>query len=134
MMPTECCVALGLRVAASRRCVRWVGKWLAIVVLTQAAAAQGAPLTPDDPGPADLRFVVDASQDGRRISPFIYGMNSYAGGSFANPVRMDRLGGNRWTGYNWETNASNAGADWYHHSDYYLTGGQANRPPGGAIR
>lgn len=37
------------------------------------------------------------------------------------------------TGHNWETNASNAGADWFHHSDYLLTGGQANRPPGSAV-
>jgi hypothetical protein len=37
------------------------------------------------------------------------------------------------TGYNWETNASNAGSDWYHHSDYFLTGGQSNLPPGAAV-
>jgi mannan endo-1,4-beta-mannosidase len=36
------------------------------------------------------------------------------------PVRLYRHGGNRWTGYNWENNASNAGADWKHISDYWL--------------
>ena len=30
------------------------------------------------------------------------------------------MGGNRLTAYNWENNASNAGADWYHNSDNYL--------------
>jgi len=31
-----------------------------------------------------------------------------------------RLGGNRMTGYNWETNASNAGSDWNQSSDNYM--------------
>ena len=51
------------------------------------------------------------------ISPYIYGMNFFAGSSLTNPVTLDRLGGNRWTGYNWETNASNAGRDWYYQND-----------------
>lgn len=51
------------------------------------------------------------------ISPYIYGTNGpiYQNG----PAR--RSGGNRLSGYNWEHNASNAGADWFHSSDNYLT-------------
>jgi hypothetical protein len=79
---------------------------------------------------ADVNFSVNSTSGIRAISPYIYGSNSSA---ITNRT-FDRAGGNRWTGYNWETNASNAGADWYHHSDYFLTGGQANRPPGEAVR
>ena len=78
---------------------------------------------------ADVNFSINSSQGVHSISPYIYGSNS---SSITNRT-LDRGGGNRWTGYNWETNASNAGADWYHHSDYLLTGGQANQPPGAAV-
>jgi hypothetical protein len=43
---------------------------------------------------------------------------------------MGRIGGNRWTAYNWETNASNAGSDYLYQNDTYLGGGSA---PGGAV-
>jgi hypothetical protein len=88
-----------------------------------------AAITPDDPGPAAIRFTINSGQAVRPISPYIYGSNS----SQITNRTFDRSGGNRLTGYNWETNASNAGADWYHHSDYFLTNGQANRPPGAAV-
>ncbi|HEX6961504.1 MAG TPA: glycoside hydrolase family 44 protein, partial [Lacipirellula sp.] len=39
-------------------------------------------------------------------------------------------GGNRWTGYNWETNASNAGRDWYYQNDTHMGTG----PAGSAVR
>jgi hypothetical protein len=47
------------------------------------------------------------------ISPWIYGINAYQ--SISDPPRnltLNRSGGNRWTAYNWENNASNAGSDW----------------------
>ena len=56
------------------------------------------------------------------ISPYIYGLNSYTGTT--SPPRnltLDRMGGNRWTAYNWETNASNAGSDYLYESDGYLS-------------
>lgn len=78
----------------------------------------------------NVQMTVNSSVDVKPISPYIYGSNS--------PVithrTLDRLGGNRWTGYNWETNASNAGSDWYHYSDYYLVNFQTNTPPGEAVR
>ncbi len=90
-------------------------------------------VSPDDPGTGDVLFSINTTANERAISPYIYGMNSFANSSLTNPATSDRLGGNRWTGYNWETNASNAGSDWYHHSDNYLVGGQTNTPPGQAV-
>ena len=78
---------------------------------------------------ADVNFSVNSTAGVHPISPYVYGSNS---SSITNRT-FDRSGGNRMTGYNWETNASNAGADWYHHSDYLLTNGQANQPPGAAV-
>jgi hypothetical protein len=55
------------------------------------------------------------------ISPYIYGIN------FASKIEglptgltLDRSGGNRWTAYNWETNASNAGSDYRFQNDNSL--------------
>jgi hypothetical protein len=98
------------------------------------SAVESLAITPDNPGPAALQFTVNSAQDMHAISPYIYGMNFFAGSTLTNPVTVDRLGGNRWTGYNWETNASNAGSDWFHSSDTFLTGGVANTPPGQAVR
>jgi fibronectin type 3 domain-containing protein len=56
------------------------------------------------------------------ISPYIYGVNFYSGITGAPPLlTFDRAGGNRWTAYNWETNASNAGSDYIYNNDNYLS-------------
>ena len=60
----------------------------------------------------------------KAISPYVYGINRFPGA--AQPQRMftlDRAGGNRWTAYNWETNASNAGSDYNFQNDDYFGGG-----------
>jgi hypothetical protein len=93
-------------------------------------AARGA--APDDPGPADVHFTVSTAGS-KPISPYIYGMNFFANSSLTNPVTLDRLGGNRWSAYNWETNASNAGKDYRYQNDNYLVNGQSNTPPGAAV-
>jgi hypothetical protein len=60
----------------------------------------------------------------RPISPYIYGLNFYHQISNApRNLTLNRAGGNRWTAYNWENNASNAGSDWFYSSDDYLGGG-----------
>ena len=51
----------------------------------------------------------------RRISPYVYGINSQPAEGAGATVR--RMGGNRQTAYNWELNASNAGSDYNHSSD-----------------
>src|SRR4051812_38132457 len=99
--------------------------------VSQSAATMFA-ITPDNPGGGSVQFTVNSEQSRHAISPFIYGMNFFNGSSLDNPVTLDRLGGNRWTGYNWETNASNAGSDFNHQSDTYLSSssipGQAVKP------
>jgi fibronectin type 3 domain-containing protein len=56
------------------------------------------------------------------ISPYIYGTNFSSGVSAGPPLlTFDRAGGNRWTAYNWETNASNAGSDYLYENDDYLS-------------
>ena len=59
---------------------------------------------------ADVTVTVDPTKI-HAISPWIYGINSASGVPNAPHFTMDRMGGNRWTAYNWETNASNAGSD-----------------------
>src|SRR6478609_5525622 len=95
--------------------------------------ASAAVITPDNPGGGSVQFTANTTQNVKAISPYIYGMNFFNGSTLDNPVTLDRLGGNRWTGYNWETNASNAGTDYNNQSDNYLVGGAANTPPGQAV-
>jgi len=71
----------------------------------------------------DMNIVIDFTAETKEISPYIYGVNQYG-----NEENLDlanftaiRQGGNRMTAYNWETNASNAGSDWYHSSDSNLS-------------
>lgn len=76
---------------------------------------------------ADVTASIDAKSGVKPISPLIYGSNqdSVVGTS-------DRLGGNRWTAYNWENNASNAGSDWQFQNDNFLvrdaSGSNQNKP------
>ncbi|MBL9161758.1 MAG: hypothetical protein JNL18_03345 [Planctomycetaceae bacterium] len=106
----------------------------ALLVIQATSATESSAITPDNPGSADVRLTINSlATPSRAISPYIYGMNFFAGSSLTNPVTVDRLGGNRWSGYNWETNASNAGSDWFHQSDTFLVGGANNTPPGQAV-
>jgi mannan endo-1,4-beta-mannosidase len=72
-----------------------------------------APLPPTDGGP--LRAEITPSKIIQTISPYVYGVNSQKIDKYRPAVR--RMGGNRGTGYNWETNASNAGNDYQHSND-----------------
>ncbi len=79
----------------------------------------------------DLVFTVDSSADVSPISRYIYGSNQADLGGATPNLTLVRSGGNRWTAYNWETNASNAGSDWFFNNDGYLGGGDI---PGEALR
>jgi hypothetical protein len=65
------------------------------------------------------------------ISPYIYGINIASGvDGLPNALTVNRTGGNRWTAYNWETNASNAGSDYLYQNDSSLS---SSREPGAAV-
>jgi mannan endo-1,4-beta-mannosidase len=68
---------------------------------------------------AEVTVTIDFTKSARAISPWIYGTNFSL--EKEDGVAFRRSGGNRLTAYNWENNASNAGADWYHSSDSYLS-------------
>ncbi len=104
----------------------------AIVVLAALVALSGCGLAPGDPGAADVRFTIDAAPNATKhpISPYIYGTNGDRGLA-TNKQTVVRLGGNRWTAYNWENNASNAGSDWCFQNDGLLS---ASNTPAEAVR
>ncbi len=78
----------------------------------------GPIIEPGDPGAADVVFTIRADSQAHMISPLIYGGNNGSVCSDANNhATVCRLGGNRWTAYNWENNASNAGRDWCFQND-----------------
>lgn len=62
---------------------------------------------------------IDVNSGRREISPYIYGINENLAdsGVYATAIIA---GGNRYSTYNWETNASCAGSDWIHSSDNFL--------------
>lgn len=66
-----------------------------------------------------MNISVNLSGEKKEISPYIYGINQYGNtNNYKNvTVHAARQGGNRYTGYNWETNWSNAGEDWINSSD-----------------
>lgn len=85
---------------------------------------------------AEVHFLVQPGEVIGPISPYVYGINEKGSEGLGASVR--RLGGNRTTGYNWETNASNAGADWHHFSDNWLCADNFKYPdcssPGAMLR
>jgi hypothetical protein len=76
----------------------------------------GAPLTPGDPGPSDVKLTIRSDTAVHAISPLVYGTNGTASMA-TNKQTIVRSGGNRLTAYNWENNASNAGSDWCFQND-----------------
>lgn len=91
---------------------------------SQASATPAAPT-------ANVTITIVPTQT-KPISPWIYGINFYSGVTGAPPqLALDRAGGNRWTAYNWETNASNAGSDYLYENDDYLS---SSTVPAEAVR
>jgi fibronectin type 3 domain-containing protein len=105
------------------------------VVSALNAAGESANSTQVTATPANLATDVTITIDPVKtkvISPYIYGINFYNGLSGAPPLlTFDRAGGNRWTAYNWESNASNAGSDYFYQNDSYLSSSNA---PAEAVR
>ena len=105
----------------------------AMAVCAAAVSVYGSGITPAPSpvpsAPINIGMTVDETAQTQQISPYIYGIN---GTPPLNQVTATayRQGGNRMTGYNWETNASNAGTDWHNNSDSYLVpaGADASQP------
>ncbi len=76
---------------------------------------------------AQVTMTVDAAQNVQAISPYIYGTNDP---SRITAATSSRLGGNRWTAYNWTNNDSNAGSDYYFQNDNALS---SSTTPGAAV-
>jgi hypothetical protein len=95
------------------------------------AGLVGCAVQPGSPGVVDVTFSIN-NFDGAMhpISPLIYGTNSTRELA-KNRQTMVRLGGNRWTAYNWENNASNAGSDWCFQNDGLIS---ASNTPGEGVR
>jgi len=99
-------------------------KYFYVVAAANSAGTSGnsaeASATPSAPV-ADVTITITPANT-HPISPYIYGINFYSGVTGAPPqLTFDRAGGNRWTAYNWETNASNAGSDYLYENDNYLS-------------
>ena len=105
------------------------------VVAAVNAAGAGADSTQvfASPGavPPNVTIVVNPAQT-QKISPYIYGIDGNTNASIPNvpDVTVFRMGGNRWTAYNWTTNASNAGSDFEYESDNFLS---SSTTPGFAV-
>ena len=112
---------------------------LGLPALVGATAPAGAAIARglDASGPPGVTFVVNTAKGNRPISPLIYGVNADANlfpgfDAMLSQVRpgLIRLGGDRWTAYNWENNDSNAGADYEYENDDYLS---SSTVPGAAV-
>jgi hypothetical protein len=87
---------------------------------------------------ATVTFDIDTNVRQRAVSPLIYGVNldkTVDPAQFAEVMAearpgMVRMGGDRWTAYNWENNDSNAGSDYEYENDDYLS---ASTSPGAAV-
>jgi hypothetical protein len=87
--------------------------------------------SPSEAPASSVTFAIDTAASRHAISPYVYGANQVSWSGRSRGLRLARLGGNRWTAYNWETNASNAGADYQNQNDGFLGGGEV---PGEAVR
>jgi hypothetical protein len=85
--------------------------WILFTLAVPAALAADLP----------VQINVDPTSGRIPISPYIYGTNGDLPGVATSGAR--RFGGDRLTGYDWETNASNAGTDYINNSDNYLVSG-----------
>lgn len=98
------------------------------------AGTGGAPTDPGTP----MTFSVDVSKDKHAISPYIYCQSAWGNPSSDdlaklaqnNGLGLIRMGGNRFSAYNWENNSSNAGLDYQFQNDTFLS---ASAVPGAAL-
>ena len=97
------------------------------------AVTATAAVTVEAPAAADVTVTVDTGQGRRPISPWVYGYNAASAAEAPPGATWLRLGGNRWTAYDWETNHSNAGSDWGPYSSDGYMGTPADGPAAAAL-
>lgn len=122
----SCLVAVGAATAAGT------------LIGLQAGSATSGPGRLAAATSARVTFDINTTERQRVISPLIYGMNldkTVGPTQFAEAMAqarpgMIRMGGDRWTAYNWENNDSNAGSDYEYENDDYLS---APASPGAAL-
>ena len=88
-----------------------------------SAEVSETPVAPSTPAAGSVTITANPSST-KTISKYIYGANIPAVTGITVPtasLTIDRLGGNRWTGYNWQNNYSNAGSDFNYQNDQYLS-------------
>lgn len=112
---------------------KFAGVIAGIVTLT-CLAHPVATVYAEAAGSYNMNVSVDLSKEKKEISPYIYGINQYGNTNNYKNVAVNavRQGGNRYTGYNWETNWSNAGEDWVNSSDTNI--GDLSNGPGYAAK
>ena len=119
----------------TRRCSSTQGLLILVLALPLilAGCGGGANSSPGGATPAtaaaNVTVTIDPTQT-HAISPYIYGINDGVTGA-PTDLTFGRRGGNRWTAYNWETNASNAGSDYLYQNDNYLS---SSATPAEAVR
>jgi len=92
----------------------------AVNTVGQSANSAQASTTPSAPI-ANVTITINPAQT-KAISPWIYGINAYSDVTGTPPgFTFDRAGASRWTAYNWETNASNGGRDYFYENDDNLS-------------
>ena len=98
---------------------------LTALIITSSAFASVGYINANAEGTSyKTEFNVNLSGEKKEISPYIYGINydtNEPSSIKKVTTTVARQGGNRFTGYNWETNYSNAGEDWKNSSDTYLS-------------
>src|SRR5260370_36401944 len=128
---------LGVHMPA-RRCSPTRGLQLVVLALPFILTGCGSVDTAPAPGPQPnsppaptgaVTVTISPAQT-HAISPYIYGINDGVTDAPAD-LTFARQGGNRWTAYNWETNASNAGSHYLYQNDNYLSSSAA---PAEAVR
>ena len=83
--------------------------------------------------PTNATVAVDTSQDHQTISPYVYGYNAASTAGAPPGATWLRLGGNRWTAYNWTNNYSNAGSDYGPYHNDTLMGSPSDGPGHAAV-
>lgn len=98
---------------------RKFAKLAACITAIACISQTGYVINTDATGSYSMNVSVNLSNQRKEISPYIYGINQFGNTNNYKNVTVNavRQGGNRYTGYNWETNWSNAGEDWMNSSD-----------------